>query len=150
MYRERIRANPNWKRGPRFDTVFVTASDDDDQEGAIMRGMLIARVRLFFSYYDPVLRKEFPCALVNWFVPVFGASDSLTGMWVFKPEIIGGTPTIEVIHLDAVVRGAHLLPKYGVGFIPEDFSHVDALDAFKSYLVNHFVDYHAHELICGL
>jgi hypothetical protein len=150
MYRERIRANPNWKGHPRFDTVFVTVSDDDENnKEQIMRGMLVARTLLFFSYYDPKLQKEFPCALINWFVPALEAPDPATGMWVFKPEIHGGKPTFEVIHLDAIVRGAHLLPQYGTGFIPEDFSYVDALDAFKLYLVNHFADYHAHELIRG-
>jgi hypothetical protein len=150
MYRERIRANPHWKGGGRFDTVFITASDDDDQdEGWIMHGMLIARVLLFFSFRDPILREEVPCALVNWFVPASELPDPTTGMWVFKPEIEGGKPTLEVIHLDTIVRGAHLLPQYGTGFIPEDFSYVDSLDAFNSYLVNHFVDHHAHELIQG-
>jgi hypothetical protein len=149
MYRERIRANPNWKGYCRFDTVFVTVSDDDPEEEQIMHGMLVARTLLFFSYHDPRLQKEFPCALINWFVPALDAPDPATGMWVFKPEIQGGKPTLEVIHLDSIVRGAHLLPQYGTGFIPEDFSYVDALDAFKSYLVNHFADYHAHELIRG-
>jgi hypothetical protein len=149
MYRERIRANPGWKEGPRFDTVFVTVADDDDQEGLIMHGILIAHVLLFFSFHDPVLQKEVPCALVNWFVPVSEVPDSATGMWAFKPEVERGKVTLEVIHVDTIIRGAHLLPQYSTGFLPEDFSYVNALDAFKSYLVNHFVDYHAHELIRG-
>ena len=68
-------------------------------------------------------------------------------MWAVKPEISGGKPTIEVIHLDSIVRGAHLIPRYGTGFLPEDFSYINALDSFKLYFVNHFVDYHAHELL---
>ncbi|KAF8805476.1 hypothetical protein BYT27DRAFT_7258190 [Phlegmacium glaucopus] len=99
-----------------------------------MRGMLVARILLFFSFYDPKLRKEFPCALVNWFIPVIEDSDPdpSTGMWVLKLEVLGGKLTLE----------------YGSGFLPEDFSYkIDTLDAFKSYFVNHLIDYHAHELI---
>lgn len=68
-------------------------------------------------------------------------------MWVLKPEVSGGKPTLEVIHIDSIVRGAHLLPEYGLGFLPEDFCYTDTLDAFKLYFVNRFIDYHAHELL---
>jgi hypothetical protein len=145
MYCERIRANPHWKGRPRFDTVFVTVSDEDD----FMRGLLVAHVLLFFSFYDPKLHKEVPCALINWFVPASEHPDPGTGMWALKPEVLAGKSTLEVIHLDTIVRGAHLLPQYGSGFLPEDFHYSDSLDAFKLYFINHFVDYHTHELIRG-
>ena len=145
MYQERIHANPAWKGHHHFDTVLVTVSEDESEEGTI-HGMLVARILLFFSFHDPRLHQEFPCALVHWFLPASSEPDPVTGMWVVKQEVVAGKPTLEVIHLDAVVRGAHLLPRYGSGFLPEDFSHIDALDSFKSYFVNHFVDYHVHEL----
>ena len=147
MYRERIRANPRWKGKRRFDTVFVTVSDDDSERNLFMHGMLVARVLLFFSFQDPKLCQDIPCALVNWFVPASEDPDPLTGMWVLKPEVSGGKPTLEVIHIDSIVRGAHLLPEYGSGFLPEDFCYTDTLDAFKLYFVNRFIDYHAHELL---
>jgi hypothetical protein len=152
MYQERIRANPSCAGKPRFDTIFVTISDassTDLEEEHALRGMLIARVLLFFSFRDPVLQKEIPCALINWFIPKSDKPDSVTGMWVFEPEIEGGRQPLEVIHLDTIVRGAHLLPKYGSGFLHENFNYVNTLDAFKAYFVNHFVDYHTHELIKG-
>ena len=68
-------------------------------------------------------------------------------MWVIKPEVLRGKAPLEVIHLDTIGRGTHLLPQYGSGFIPEDFSYTEALDAFQTYFVNHFIDYHTHELI---
>jgi hypothetical protein len=150
MYRERIRANRRWKGKSRHDTVFVKVNDvgDEGAEGSeIMQGMLIARVLLFFSFHDPVLREEIPCALVNWFMPVSDQRDEVMGMWEFRPEMVGSRPTLEVIHLDTIVRGAHLLPNYGRGFLPEDFDARSALEAFRSYFVNHFIDYHAHELL---
>ena len=111
MYRERIRANKRWKGKPRHDTVFVKVTDeqDDDEEGSkleIIHGMLIARVLLFFSFRDPVLCEEVPCALVNWFMPVSNQRDGVMGMWELKLEMVGMRPTLEVIHLDSIVRGS--------------------------------------------
>ena len=143
MYRERIRSNMKWKGKPRHDTVFIKVSDDD----MIMHGMLIARVLLFFSFHDPILREVIPCALVNWFIPVSDQRDKAMGTWEVKLEMAGVRPTLEVIHLDSIVRGAHLLPAYGRGFLPEDFDFRDALEAFRSYFVNNLIDYHAHELL---
>jgi hypothetical protein len=146
MYRELIRANRAWKGKSRHDTVFVKVSADDDGL-QIMHGMIIARVLLFFSFRDPLLHEETPCALVNWFMPVSECRDDAMGMWEFKPEIAGARPTLEVIHLDSIVRAAHLLPHYGSGFLPENFDCKCSLDAFQSYFVSDVIDYHAHELL---
>ena len=54
---------------------------------------------------------------------------------------------VQVIHLNTILRGAHLLPCYGEGFLPENMTQSDALDAWDTYFVNQFVDYHAHELL---
>ena len=104
MYRERIWANRQWKGKPRYDTVFVKVSDeedDDDEELEIMHGMLIARVLLFFSFHDPVLCEEVPCALVNWFMPVSNQRDGVMGMWELKLEMVGiqvVRPMLEVVN----------------------------------------------------
>lgn len=92
MYRERIRANRRWKGKSQHDTIFVKVNDVEDKnaEGSeIMHGMLIACVLLFFSFHDPVLCEEIPCALVNWFMPVSDQRDEVMGMWEFKPEMVG-------------------------------------------------------------
>ena len=69
-------------------------------------------------------------------------------MWVVKPELDHhGKPTLEVIHMDSIARGVHLLPVYGNSRVPEDFNHHDVLDAYSSFFVNHYVDHHAHEFI---
>jgi hypothetical protein len=78
MYREQICANPTWKGNCRFDTVFVTVSENDSKEGT-MCGMLVACVLLFFSYHDPKLCREFPCALVHWFLLASQEPDPVTG-----------------------------------------------------------------------
>jgi hypothetical protein len=95
----------------------------DDTPG--MQGMVIACIHLFFSFCDPCLDHEFPCTLVSWFIPVDDEPDPDTGMWVVSPEWQGCAPTspltLQVIHVDSIACGTHLLPDYGTGFLPEDF-----------------------------
>jgi hypothetical protein len=123
------------------DTVLV--SIDNSQHG--MYGMLVALVLLFFSFHDVYLDKDIPCALANWFIPNGDKPDELTG--VVETECEGNTHTLEVIHLDTIVRGTHLLPIYGSAFLPEDFHYSVSLGVFKSYFVNHYIDHHAHKFL---
>ncbi|KAM6491514.1 hypothetical protein JOM56_013083 [Amanita muscaria] len=141
MSRETIRANPRWHKTQRYDTVFVAL---DDQPG--MRGMVIARVLLFFSFQ--FRRRNFECALVNWFVREHDEPHPDTHMWEVHPELEpDGSRVLNVIHIDTIVRGAHLLPVFGEGKIPENLHFQFALDLFNSYFVNHYADHHIHELI---
>ncbi|KAF8075750.1 hypothetical protein FPV67DRAFT_1406519 [Lyophyllum atratum] len=143
MRQERIRANPSWRGAyPRFDTVFVET--DSDARG--MLGMTIGRVLLFFSFsFEGIY---YPCALVNWLVLVGGSPDAETGLWMVRPEYeAGGRRSLAVVHLDSIARGAHLLPVFGSHSLPQDFHFSQALDAFRAYFINSYVDHHAHEFI---
>jgi hypothetical protein len=156
LRREIIRANPQFITGPRFDTVLVKAamplaSGPSSSEHGI-HSLLVARILLFFDCFDPNQNSHLPCALVRWFDHPNGvpSRDEDTGMWIVSPAMnpgaAGGYP-VQVIPLTAIVRGIHLLPMYGEGFLPEDFPFTAALDAFESYLINPFIDYHAHKLL---
>jgi hypothetical protein len=79
LRRERIRSAPCFYGHPRRDTVFVVT--DDSQPG--MEGMEIGRVQLFFSFQ--YRRKEFSCALINWFIHA-DERDPDTGMWTVTQE----------------------------------------------------------------
>lgn len=110
-----------------------------------MEGMEVGRVLLFFSFR--YREQTMSCALINWFVHD-EEPDRDTGMWTVELERDRkGQPTVEVIDIDTIARGSHLLPVYGSLHVPEDFSHHDALDSFNSFFVNHYVDHHAHEFI---
>ncbi|KAI0357042.1 hypothetical protein OH77DRAFT_1531956 [Trametes cingulata] len=142
MHRELIRSNPSWYgQYPRYDTVLVNV--DPTQPG--MRGMLVARVRLFFSFtFD---YQKYPCAFVEWFAPQDDAPDPVTGMWTVVPEMVGGERVTGVIHLDSIVRACHLMPVFGSTSMPYNCHFSNSLDAFKAYYVNRYVDYHAYETI---
>lgn len=142
MHREHIRAVKSWRRGPpRYDCIFV--STDENAEG--MRALDVARVRLFFSFtYSNVF---YPCALVQWFSRVGDEPDEDTGMWMVEPDLNDdGSPHVAVIHLDAVMRAAHLLGVYGDVFLPKEMSFSNSLDAFYMFYVNKFIDHHTFQI----
>ncbi|KAJ7234268.1 hypothetical protein C8J57DRAFT_1453129 [Mycena rebaudengoi] len=139
MYRERIRSNPHWHGYARRDTVLI------DVGGPVMGGIIIGRVRLFFSFVFQ--GQDYECALVNWLVPVGVAPDPDTGMWVVEPERERGALTMAVIPVDSIARAAHLIGVYGMAALPEDFHFSESLDAFDTYFVNRYADHHMHEFL---
>lgn len=142
MRKEIIRACPNWrKRGPRYDCVFVET--DDSLPG--FRGLHVARVRCFFAF--EYARKQYDCALVHWFVADEEEPDELTGMWtVEKDYLIGGAVRTSVIHIDSILRAAHLIPVYGSRPIDLYHDHRKSLDTFDRFYVNKYIDCHANEI----
>ena len=72
----------------------------------------------------------------------------MTGMWRVEPDLDENNQhDTSVIHLGAILRAAHLIGIAGKDFLPKDFCHNDALDAFNQYYVNKFIDYHTHEVV---
>jgi hypothetical protein len=143
MRRERIRAVSSWRHGPpRHDCVFVNT--DPSAEG--MRGLDIGRVRLFFSFNHSGIK--YPCALIHRYSRVGDAPDEDTGMWIVKPDIDpdSGLTSMAVIHLNTIIRAAHLLGVCGKDYLPRDLSLEYSLDAFYEYYVNKFIDHHAFEI----
>lgn len=143
MRRERIRAVESWRNGPgRYDTVFVNV--DPSAKG--MRGLDVARVRLFFSF--SLEGVQYPCALVHWFSRVGDSPDDKTGMWVVKPvaDEPDGESRATILHLDTIVRGAHLLPVFGHRHVSRTSSSTDTLDRFTSFYVNKYADHHSFEI----
>ncbi|KAL0946795.1 hypothetical protein HGRIS_012968 [Hohenbuehelia grisea] len=143
MYRERIRSNPNWHNtGPRRDCVLVV--EDENKVG--FSGMSVVRVELFFSFkYNDT---SYPCALVHWFNKAMRHPDPDTGLWIVKPDLRGRQelPYLSVVHIDCILRAAHLIPVFGRKPVPKPFSHTHSLDAFTAFFVNKYIDHHAHEL----
>ena len=111
---EQIKATLSWFQGPeRYDTVFVNT--DDTHEG--MQVMDVAWIVCFFSL--PCTNGvSYPCALVHWFNYAADEPDELTGMWMVKPSFLdNNTHYISVVHIDSIVRAAHLIPIFGQEFV---------------------------------
>ncbi|KAK0191768.1 hypothetical protein F5146DRAFT_981835 [Armillaria mellea] len=142
MYRERIRSTRSWRNSsPRYDCVYAEA--DADLPG--FRGLHVARVLPFFSirHHDVY----YPCALVTWFSPVDDEPCEETGMWVVEPDLDDkGERVMSVVHLDTILRGAHLIGMAGSSLLPQELKHTESLNAFHCYYVNKYIDHHAHEI----
>ncbi len=138
MRREYIRATTSWHKGPcRFDCAFLNR--DPDIPG--FRGLDVVRILLFFSFsFQGVV---YPCALVRWFTVAGDGPDEDTGMWIVRPSDDQGDSEISVIHLDCVVRAAHLVAVFDHNFLPKDFLSHCYLDAFNAYYVNKYIDHHS-------
>ncbi|KAI0061556.1 hypothetical protein BV25DRAFT_1949130 [Artomyces pyxidatus] len=143
MHSEIIRSTSRWyKDFERRDTVLVQNGSDNDP----LRGMLVGRVLRFISFVHDNIK--YPCALVNWYMPVHDAEDPVFGMWEVKVEKdANGKRTIGLVHLDCIVRACHLMPVFQNTTIPHSFHFSDSLSAFKAFYVNRYIDYHSHECI---
>jgi hypothetical protein len=142
LHTEIVRSTPLWYGGyERRDTVLI----QDGPEDGTMGGMVVGRVLNFLAFVDEDTR--YPCALVETFLPVGGRRDPTTNMWVVQPERVQGKRSVRLVHLDCVVRGCHLVPVFGQVRVPVEWHFADSLDAFSSFYLNQYIDYHAHECI---
>ncbi|PBK62152.1 hypothetical protein ARMSODRAFT_990497 [Armillaria solidipes] len=141
MRRERIRSTPSWYGHPRRDCAFVM----EDESTAGFRGMSIVRVQMFLSFEHR--GTVYPCALVHWFKKTSRSPDRKTGMWVVQPERRYTRPVLSVVHLDTLLRGAHLMPVFGPDPVPLKFHYASSLDCFKAFYVNKYADHHANEIV---
>ncbi|KAJ7085280.1 hypothetical protein C8R44DRAFT_586854, partial [Mycena epipterygia] len=64
--------------------------------------------------------------------------------WIVEPEYQGRNRLATIVHLDTLLRGAHL-PVYGSQHIPVGFHYTYSLAAFTAFHVNQYVDHHASE-----
>jgi hypothetical protein len=143
MWREHIRAIPNWRKGhPQYDCIFVNVQP----ELLGMRGLEVARVFLFFSFSHGAIL--YPCALIQWFSVIGNVPEEDTGLWMVEPDIWeDGRPYLAIIHIDTIFCAAHLSPVYhSSNFVKRSLTMHDTLDEFKVFYVNKFVDHHAFDI----
>ena len=139
---ECIRSTPCWRKHlPRRDTVFITR---DPTLTGIRRFDIVRILALFSFVHENVF---YPCALVRWFIYIADEPDEATGMWVVQPDRnADGSPAIGVIHLDSVLRAAHLMPVFGDALMLIELCAENSLNAFQAFYINKYIDYHAFEI----
>ena len=110
-----------------------------------MRGLLVARVHLFFKFLHD--NTDHPCALIHWYT-TSSEPDTSTGMWVIYPELTDQrTRHMGVIHLNSIVRGAHLLPNFPSDApVYREINYRNVLNVYTSFYVNKFIDHHTFEI----
>lgn len=146
MHREWIRATPSWKNSaPRYDCVFI----DHEPELDGFAGLYVARVKLFLSFVieDDEATSHYPCALVEWFSTHGDSPCEDTGLWTVVPDRDArGRRVASLVHIDTILRGAHLIGVAGHHLLPETLTYNHSLDVFSRFYVNKYIDYHAHEI----
>ena len=112
-----------------------------------MRGLDVARVHLFFSF--EVGDDLFSCALVHEHRKSSNDPDPDNGMWIVEPEYDSRTYRVmSVVHVDSIVRAAHLLPVFrGDAAVPREVNFSNTLDIYEAFYVNKYIDYHAFETL---
>jgi hypothetical protein len=68
-------------------------------------------------------------------------------MWVVEPDSHpDGSAFTTIIHLDSILRTAHLIPVYGQDTIPTGILLAYLLEVFYLYYVNKYIDHHTFEI----
>ncbi|KAK0439960.1 uncharacterized protein EV420DRAFT_1623156 [Desarmillaria tabescens] len=143
MHQERVHSMPSWYGHVRHDCDFVV--ENEDRAG--FWGMSVVHILLFFSFVHDGIK--YPCALVHWFKKHGQWPDTITGMWIVKPDHRGRDqhPWVSVVHLDSLLHGAHLLPVFGHRSMPLNFHYSYSLDCFQAFYVPVNIDHHANEIV---
>ena len=56
---------------------------------------------------------------------------------------------MSVVHLDSIVRAAHLLPVFNRDTpIPREINFTQTLNVFQSFYLNKYIGYYAFETLC--
>ena len=142
MHQETIRSNPTWwKSYPQYDTVLVNT----DPTAVGIQGMLVTQVKLFLSFlYD---NNDYDCALVEWFECNGEAPDPVMGLWKVKPEVWDAVQSTAIVHIDCIMCAVHLIGVYLNTTILVDLPFYYALDAFETFYINKYADYHSHKTL---
>ena len=142
LFCECIQAVHLWRGGPaRCDCVFIA----HDEGLPSFRGLYVGQVIAFLKLAQE--KVEYPTALITWFETVGDSPCPSTGMWKVHQELdLSNHCKLKIIHLDTILHGAHLVGIAGSSFIPYELDYTNALDAFKTFYVNKFIDYHAYEI----
>ncbi|KAJ6613212.1 hypothetical protein B0H10DRAFT_2165391 [Mycena sp. CBHHK59/15] len=143
MHHEQIRATKSWYNSPpHYDCIFM--EHDKDLTG--FQGLHAVHVHMLFCFkYHGI---DYPCALIHWVLARGDHPCPDTGMWiVMLDSLCDGGPSLAIVHLDCVLRSAHVIGVAGQDFIPiRNFDFSDSLDVFNAFYVHKYADHHAHEI----
>jgi hypothetical protein len=151
------------KIGQEDFVLVYTANKDAMAEG--MDGKRIAQVRLLFTidYWSTTSRQmcKLELAYVDWFQLVGTTPHSDNGMFEVAKKMkmtrkssvgdysLRNTPTLRdssIINIDDILRGVHLIPKFGKGPISRRPINT-VLQETTHYYVNSYIDHHMYNVM---
>ncbi|ETW78548.1 hypothetical protein HETIRDRAFT_323557, partial [Heterobasidion irregulare TC 32-1] len=97
-----------------------------------MQGMAIGIVYLLFPFiFQDVF---YPCALIQWFVPIYNRLDKMTGIWVVCPKFdANSAKSMAMIYSNCVTCRALLIGPFGEGFLSKNFYFLDSIDTSQAF-----------------
>jgi hypothetical protein len=136
--------NKDWKKPRRDTALFRYGHEEADQ--STMANRRVGRVLLLFKVCEPWGTEDLSLAYVQWFQTV--AFDKVSGM--FRVKKMTGRDGFEVVEIDTIERGAHLIPCFkGLDTQMADGRSTPALDTYNEFWFNNQIDEHAYNTIYG-
>jgi hypothetical protein len=137
----RVGGDPRWIE-KRHDTILVNYNRDNNAaaRGNTMAGRRIARLWCLFKVD---ILGGLSLALVQWFKCSKNPEND-TGMFIVTKK-----DEYEVIELDTIERGVHLIPHFGpIGSTPAPIpGQPHGLDAFDKFVINNHLDLEIYNMI---
>ena len=104
----------------------------------ITTGLRVAQVHVLFDLPPQFGILSCPLAYVEWFTPL-GIPDHITGMYIVRRSMRRHEPNTEVILVDRLVRGCHLMGKAG-RIIDRAWTSENILAKATNFWVNNYIN----------
>ncbi|KAH7907715.1 hypothetical protein BJ138DRAFT_1014064 [Hygrophoropsis aurantiaca] len=118
-----------------------TGEQNKYTDSTILQGLRVAQVRVIFRLPQIYgVQSVHPLAYVEWFTP-FSSPDSTSGLYSISRSTRMHQPYAEIIEVTRLVRGCHLIPKFGRHII-NTWTSVNVGDICDSFFVNPYIDIH--------
>ena len=109
-------------------------------------GLRVAQVRLIFNLPEQFGLFPHPLAYIEWFTPL-GSFDANTGLYSITRSTRQGQRNAEVISVDRIIRGCHLMARCGQKIL-SSWSTDNILEQTSiHYLVNPYINVDSFTLL---
>lgn len=89
-----------------------------------------------------------PLLYIHWFRRFRTTHDSTTGMYQVARSTRNHQPSSEVVSARRVIRGCHLLPRFGSAPVDRSWKSETVVDVETDFLLNHYIDFHLfHDIV---
>ena len=104
----------------------------------ILTGLRVAQIHLFFNLPPQFGIIACPLAYIEWFTPL-GVPDNVTGLFVVRRSTRRRQPNTEIISVDRLVRGCHLMAKTG-RVMDRSWTSDNVLQRATNFWVNSYIN----------
>jgi hypothetical protein len=103
-----------------------------------LAGLRVAQIHLIFNLPPQFGVVACPLAYIEWFTPL-GVPDHITGLYVVRRSTRRRQPNTELVSVDRLVRGCHLMAKTG-RTMDRSWTSDSILQKATSFWVNNYIN----------